>query len=306
VESLPSIHLFKAALRVAATLDQLGSERAGVEAACRAMPTGGVFGASELMRGLAILEQARLIYEDAGLLRPTPDLDTMLHVDDSEAPGLLVTSFLEAARPVWVETPIQNGRVVEDLLPDDARETLRASLSPERREALLMNLARKWRDEELLEVGEDGERFVAECFRRALIEAGNVELASHVVQCSSTTDALGYDISVPTLSGDVLRVEVKSTRRGSNPFRCYLSRNEADVGVRDANWLLVACAVGESPTILGWASAAALMPLFPTDMSPRSSWRSVELTLEEELTAGLPSIAAPPNQLVVAAQMPVP
>jgi len=176
VESLPSVHLFKAALRVAATLDRQGSQRAAVEAACRAMPTGGVFGASELIRGLAILEEARLIYEDAGLLRSTPDLDTMVRVGDAEAPGLLLTSFLEAVRPLWVETPIQNGRVVEDLLPDDARETLRASLSPERREALLMNLARKWRDEELREIGEDGERFVTESFRRALIDAGSVEL----------------------------------------------------------------------------------------------------------------------------------
>jgi hypothetical protein len=268
------------------------------------MPTGGVFGASELIRGLAILEEARLIYEDAGLLRSTPDLDTMVRVGDAEAPGLLLTSFLEAVRPLWVETPIQNGRVVEDLLPDDARETLRASLSPERREALLMNLARKWRDEELREIGEDGERFVTESFRRALIDAGSVELASQVVQGSSTTDALGYDISVPTLNGDTMRVEVKSTRRGSSPFRCYLSRNEADVGVRDPNWVLVACAVGDSPRILGWATAAALIPLFPEDVSPRSSWRSVELTLGDELTAGLPSIAAPPNQVAESAQIP--
>ena len=296
MESLPSVHLVRAALRVAATLDRDGSQRAAVEAACRAMPTGGVFGASELLKGIDILEQARLIQDDAGLLRPTPELDALLHVDDGEAPGLLVTSFLEAVRPLWVETPIQDGRVVEDLLPDDSRETLRASLSLERREALLMNLARKWRDEELQEIGQDGEHFVAESFRSALIDAGSAELASRVVQVSATTDALGYDISVPTLSGHTLRVEVKSTRRRSSLFRCYLSRNEADFGAGDPNWVLVACSVGDCPQILGWASAEALMPLFPRDVSARSSWRSVELMLSDELTPGLPSIEAPPTK----------
>jgi hypothetical protein len=263
------------------------------------MPTGGVFGAYELIRGIDVLEQARLIQDYDGVLRPTPDLDTLLQVDAAEAPGLLVTSFLDAVRPLWVETPIQDGRIIEDLLPDDARETLRASLSPERREALLMNLARKWRDEELQEIGQEGERFVVESFRSALIEAGAADLASRVVQVSATTDTLGYDISVPTLNGETLRVEVKSTRRRSAPIRCFLSRNEADFGVKDPNWILVvACSIGESPLILGWASAAALAPLFPTDTSPRSSWSSTELTLVDELRPGLPSILAPPGEAV--------
>src|SRR5262245_2463278 len=138
MESLPSVHLLRAAMRTAEALDADGSQRVAVEAACRAMPTGGVFGASDLIRGIDILEEARLITDDAGLLRPTPDLRTLLQVEAVEAPGLLLTSFLEAVRPLWVETPIQDDRVIEDLLPDDARETLRASLSPERREALLM------------------------------------------------------------------------------------------------------------------------------------------------------------------------
>jgi hypothetical protein len=131
------------------------------------------------------------------------------------------------------------------------------------------------------ELGTLGERFVAEAARSQLRELGRTDLAVKVRHVSLISDQLGYDVVTPRVSGDVLRLEVKTTRRAtSQQTRVFISRNEAKVALRDSAWRLVVCRdSGEGQfDFVGWCRGSALSALLPKD-APRGRWESAVLTL---------------------------
>jgi uncharacterized protein DUF3883 len=87
------------------------------------------------------------------------------------------------------------------------------------------------RDAENKKLGENGERWVIECEKKRLIDAGKSELAKKVLWVSRDMgDGYGYDIASFTCTGDPILIEVKTTNGvAARPF--YIS--EAELGVAD-------------------------------------------------------------------------
>ena len=68
---------------------------------------------------------------------------------------------------------------------------------------------------------------------------------------SKIADTLGYDVTEPQPSGGKGRYEVKTTRGVGSIVEVYLSRNEAQTGLRDPSWSLIVCRVDHQNTFLG-------------------------------------------------------
>ncbi|MEI3804063.1 DUF3883 domain-containing protein [Agrobacterium sp. CCNWLW32] len=81
-------------------------------------------------------------------------------------------------------------------------------------------------------LGTAGEEFVIEIERQRLVDGGRSDLCSEVELVSKTKgDGLGYDIRSRDLSGDILFIEVKTTRSDEHaPF--FLTENERRVAAQ--------------------------------------------------------------------------
>lgn len=140
-----------------------------------------------------------------------------------------------------------------------------------------------------IESGAAGEAAVVEACRAELVSLGRPDLAGKVMQLSLLDDALGYDVSAPSLTDQVRLLEVKTAGRPTDAiFPFFLSRNEFDVGRRERAWALVACAATEgSASIIGWCRASALVPYLPDDR--RGRWTEAFLQLPRSvLLDGIP------------------
>ena len=73
----------------------------------------------------------------------------------------------------------------------------------------------------------------------------------------------------------------------------HLSRNEAERGLVDPDWSLVACRItrDDSPYLVGHTYGSELSPYLPEDRRSEAHWESVRLEFPETgFSAGLPPI----------------
>ena len=115
------------------------------------------------------------------------------------------------------------------------------------------------------------------------------DLAREARRVSLISDAMGWDISAPNLEGQVCRLEVKCYR-GRDPT-VYLTRHEFNVGLRQSRWYLVLCrSAGDSmPEVVGWTTAAPLIPRMPMDVDRSTEWQVARVRIgESDLRPGLP------------------
>ena len=79
--------------------------------------------------------------------------------------------------------------------------------------------------------------------------------ASGLAECTLTwavrhlsleSDQLGYDVSAPRIGGPSRLIEVKATTVPAETIAVYLSRNEAETGLRYPDWSLVVCSVTDA------------------------------------------------------------
>jgi hypothetical protein len=91
------------------------------------------------------------------------------------------------------------------------------------------------RDAENRKLGEYGEKWVIECEKKKLMDAGKPNLAEKVLWVSKDIgDGYGYDIASFTCTGDPILIEVKTTNGAATcPF--YISEAELKVAEKEGN-----------------------------------------------------------------------
>jgi hypothetical protein len=248
-------------------------------------PSDALYPPQDLRLGERLLLDCGLLLEKDGYLHHTPELDAFLALDEDEAMSIIFERAVLTVSPHPLgfeedgELPKDAAALVEDLIPD-----------PDRREALLLAVGRKHDRKLHARLGLRGEEFIVACAREGLIELGRLDLAAGVRRVSEFSDDLGYDIVAPRLDGK-RRLEVKTSGRTNDGlFRFFISRNEIDWGLRDADWALVACRVHgeEQVELVGWCRARALEPYLPID-GEGGRWALVELEVAATLfEPGLP------------------
>ena len=279
---LPTAHALRAAIHVAATLDERGSRVVDARKSYWHKATGGVFASPDLERGQRLLIDCGLVEERDAILYPTPELQQMLTggVEDTVAAiyGRAVVYHEEMA--AWSREEASAELV--DLIPDAGR-----------REELLRALGRRFDDAQRRLIGAIGEEVVVAALRAELHSLGYPELARSVRHLSLESDQLGYDIAAPRVVGSDRLIEVKATTAlDDGTASIHLSRNEAEVGIRYRDWALVLCRVTDQmhreAEIVGWQMASALASAFPVD-SPGGRWESVNLVVNAaDMLPGLP------------------
>ncbi|HWX98140.1 MAG TPA: DUF3883 domain-containing protein [Solirubrobacteraceae bacterium] len=281
---LPSLHVARAALHVAAIVDQRGSMAAEAEESYWHHATGGTFAPADLDRGERLLLDAGLLVDRNGKLTPTPQLAQLLEGSAPDALAALTRRVIAVIAPTDLEEPAAAAQLAE-LVPDAAR-----------REQLLMDLQRRFDDTRQRLIGEVGEELVMGAARSELRAMGRGDLAREVQRVSLLSDQLGYDIRAPRVTGARRLLEVKATTAAATPssLAIHLSRNEADTGARFPDWALVACVVENIDQrlghIVGWCSSQALADLLPLDgLASRWEQACIDLPLER-LSPGLPGL----------------
>ena len=133
---------------------------------------------------------------------------------------------------------------------------------------------------------------------RSFLEGqGRPDLAREARRVSLISEAMGWDISVPNLAGQVCRLEVKCYR-GRDPT-VYLTRHEFNVGLRRSKWYLVLCrSAGDSePEVVGWTTLAPLIPRMPIDVGRSAEWQVSRVRIgESEVRPGLPLLNSGPRK----------
>jgi hypothetical protein len=260
----------------------------------RHVPYGGIYRADDLVVGERILIAAGLLEEHDGVLYPGRGLAEMANAGDADGCEALVVVLLTRRPPLWlIAATASDGIIAEELVPTEETELLDGLLEPEYREALLLQLGRRFRDEEMRRVGDLAERHVVKCCETELCEVGRRDLAKRVRRVSATSDQLGYDVTAPRLDGSTRRLECKGTKGTGPIITVFISRNEAKRGQVDSAWALVACQVDENDkaSLVGWLPGTALVPLLPADPSAHGRWESARVEIETAAFApGLPPI----------------
>lgn len=286
-DGLPSTHVARAALHVAAIVDRRGSPTNDAQESYWHHATGGTFAPTDLNRGQRLLLDAGLLVERDGTLVPSPQLSELLDGSADDALAAVSERAVAVTGPRWLADATGPPEALAKLVPD-----------PARREELLLALGRRFDETRRRLVGEIGEELVIDAARAELRALGHVSLAREVHRVSLVSDQLGYDVTAPRIEGPPRLLEVKSTTGDvTGPsISLHLSRNEADTGRALADWALVVCAVEDTDRrrgrIVGRCTAAALENLLPVD-GPQSRWEQAEVDLPiERLAPGLPGVVA--------------
>ena len=293
--SIPTRHQLDAALTAATALvEPRGVRATQAHDTYARLPTNGVFAADDLVAGENLLREAGLItYEDERIL-PSARLNSIYAMPRELARESLLGLLLERTAPVWIAGAIQNGELVDALVPDEEQQNLDELFATRvRKQAFLRNIATRVDLERTALVGELAESHVVACCQDELRAADRGDLADQVVRLSTVSDHFGFDVQAPRLEGTQRHLEVKGTTRATYVATVFLSRNEAERAAADPDWSLVVCSVDletKTASLLGWASSDALSAVLPVDQ-PGGSWASVKLDLHvSKLNPGLPGL----------------
>lgn len=273
----------RAAIRAASVIDSHGSPIPSAEAAFLLYPSDGLFPPQDLRLGERLLVDCGLLAITDDHLVPTYDLKTLAGLAEPDATAVVFELAVRRSLGV-ASTPVnpQIEAAATALIPD-----------PERREALLIAMARRHDETVRAVLGARGEEFVASVARDELRTLGREDLADRVRRVSEMSDQLGYDVVAPRILG-MRRLEVKtSVATAAGLFRFYLSRAEYEVGLVDSEWALVGCQAEEAGTLslAGWCRANSLDTYLPSD-GQAGRWVSAELSVPlAVLKHGLPPVA---------------
>lgn len=261
-------HLLRAALHVASVLGHGSSPVIVAHESYWRRATGGVFSPADLRVGEDLLVAAGFVLREPDQLTVLPHLSELVDGDVDNAIEAIASAILgQHAGDTSVAAVVAN-------LIDD----------PERREALLLALGRRFDDEFARQLGALGEEIVVAYARAELHSLGHADLARLVRRVSLISDQLGYDVTAPRVGSESPRLlEVKTTTESDGSGVFYMSRNEADVANRFSSWALVLCVVEDlearTGAIAGWCQVSELAPMLPTD-APGGRWQSAAIEIE--------------------------
>lgn len=286
-DGAPSPHLVRAAVHVASIIDQAGSHTGDLAASYLRRPTGGLYPPEDLKHAENMLLDCGLLTQHGEYLRPTSSLIEFAGGVPEDLVSLICMKAIDRLQALQIPTMDLAVRSFSDELHGLVENA-------ERREEILLALSRRFADADRVMRGEIGEEIVVGALRSDLSDLGYADLARAVRRVSLESDQLGYDIRAPRVMGAPRLIEVKATALNpGDEITIYISRNEADTGVRFREWALVACSITNlierTGDVLGWCSGADLAPLLPSD-STTSVWREARVTLDVALLIpGLPS-----------------
>ena len=287
----PTRHQLLAALRVAVTIPVDMTPLDNVRAGYRLLPSEGIFSVRDLEIGEELLVKAGVAKRASDNVC-IPRKPAFLAAPRDDAIEALLIAYLSNENPAWLGVATGSGDIRSELIPTQAADALRSIiLDPRRREAALLAAGRKHDDEHQRALGEEGELAVIEAWRDEHRRSAVPERALEVVRVSEISDALGYDLSGPDLTGKPLHIEVKTVGASRFHLPIFLTRNEADVGSVDERWRLVFCRRthdGEI-SILGWCRAGDISGRLPSDPDDGGTWVVARIVMQrEELKPGNP------------------
>jgi Domain of unknown function (DUF3883) len=290
---LPTGHQLRSALRCARLIDKAGVTVERLRMSYRLVPYGGLYRSDDLIEAETLLTEAGLLLTVDNLLVPMSGLDEIAQASETDGCEALLAALLQHDVPLWLLAATSGSVLAEELIPDEESHKLHSVLGPEQREALLLAIGRRYSDNRQTLTGSIAEHFVVAQCQAELRYFGEPELAKRVRRVSEISDQLGYDVTAPRRDRSTRRIEVKGSRGDGAGFVMHLSRNEAERGLADPDWSLVACRIArdDSPQLVGHIYGSQLRPYLPEDRRSEARWESVRLEFPETgFTPGLPPI----------------
>jgi hypothetical protein len=291
--TLPTAHQLRSALRCGRLIDTAGVTVDLLRRSYRLVPYGGLYRSEDLIEAETLLIKAGLVFADGDLLIPMKGLNEIAQASDADGCEALLAALLHEEIPLWLLAATSGGVLADELIPDEEGHKLSSVLGPERREALLLEIGRRFSDEAQAVTGAVAERFVVACCKAELRDVGESELAERVRRVSETSDQLGYDVTAPRRDHSTRRIEVKGTRAGGTNLVFYLSRNEAERSLADPDWSLVGCRIArdDHAKLVGHLFGTQLKAYLPHDPRSEARWQSVRLDVPDaDFASGLPPI----------------
>ena len=148
--------------------------------------------------------------------------------------------------------------------------------------------ARKFDDTHLKQIGQEGEIWVVDEYRRRLPDSMSLK----VVHVSLRDDTVGFDLVTPSVQypEHLHHVEVKTSVRPTPYFEFFISRNEYEVGAVDENWVLLLVRKDQGIfNVYGHVFHPSLAAVAPKDSVDFACWSSMRVRLDPSHTfPGLP------------------
>ena len=288
IPKFPSVYLLHAAARVLEIVGVGSQSRTVVQGSYQSAASGGQFPVRQMHIAENWLLDAGWLAVDGAQLRISPGREIHLR-NRKELARTLVQSLMFDRQPSWLATIHTAHGPRFDFVPADAMYVLEELYGAPDREVLLLAAASKYDDTLLSDLGALGESAVLAEWRSALERYGCDDLLDNLRHVSLVSDALGYDIVAPQFDGTETQLEVKCFR-GRIP-RCFITRNEFEIGLRLPSWRLVVCQAitPTAATVVGWISGEGLRKRVPVDCDEFSRWQVARITFRTgELSLGLP------------------
>lgn len=289
---LPTRHAVLAALHVASLIDETGSLVVDARESYWRRAAGGTFGPPDFRLGEQLLLDCGLVERRENRLWRGTELVLLLEASADDAVSAVCVRAVDRL-PAGEQRNAFAG--LADVLPD-----------PTRREELLAALGRRFDDRLRRQIGEFGERIVADGLRYQLSVLRHPDLARAVRHVSLETDQAGYDISAPRIGGGTRLIEVKATTELGDPLGFFISRNEYETSQKQRNWFLVVCEITSleerEGRVVGWLPAVTLPEIVPLD-STAGRWESARINVRPTtLSRACPGLPAEPDRTAARAR----
>lgn len=287
---VPTSHQLSAALKVLRILPTDETSIASVRRGYRLLASDGVFGTDDYRVGEEILVVAEYVRRTHSSICRDPAAETW--VAGIEARRQLLAEFMIRTQPAWIAAATRGYAVRPELIPTEANEALATTMeNAQTREAFLLSIGQKYEQNVLQEFGLEGELAAITAWSEALAAHGRRDLVDEISHVSLRSDTLGYDVVAPDLTGEDVRLEIKTVGSTRNHLTIYLSRNEFETGMRDRRWRLIIFRRNAEGTfdVHGWLSAPDIATHLPQDRSEIAAWTATRIDLSaDDLRPGLP------------------
>jgi hypothetical protein len=290
---MPTRFELSVAFHVARLIGPTGLEDNQLISSFERLGSGGLVRVDHLKEGTKLLAAGGLLLRSDNLWQAEASLATVSALQIDEGIIALAGLILGDAPPLWLAGATGGATLNSDLIPDEDWKACCDTISdPERREALLLSIGRRFEEEAMRGLDDLGVAAVVEACREGLRVRGRPELAAGVLPVARA-ERLGYDLICPSMMGGTWRLKVKTARRALPRLMLNVGREEILLGSTSKDWALVACVAdpNNAVRISGWCNGERVQGHLPDDLAGRGEWATARLFLDEQdLSPGLPDL----------------